>query len=94
MLRIRVRINFGQLDPDPDPHWEGGPKLPTKVKKLQVLKCQMFFLRDEDFCWGFLYGGLGISKLQFLIKKIFCFSSVNLVIKTLDLDPDPYSDPH
>ncbi len=35
----RIRIHFGQLDPDPDP---GGPKLPTKVKKIQVLKCQMF----------------------------------------------------
>jgi hypothetical protein len=41
-----------------------------------------------------LYGGLGISKLQFLIKKIKTF----LVIKTLDPDPDslempdPYPD--
>ncbi len=26
---------------------------------------------------GFLYGGLGISKLQFLIKKNFIFSAVN-----------------
>jgi hypothetical protein len=29
----RIRIHFGRLDPDP-----GGPKLPTKVKKIQVLK--------------------------------------------------------
>jgi hypothetical protein len=43
----RIRIRFGQLHPDP--HWEngsgdpGGPKLPIKVKKVQVLKCQMFY---------------------------------------------------
>jgi len=32
----------------------------------------MFFLRAEGFSCslGVLYGGLGISKLQFLIKKI------------------------
>jgi hypothetical protein len=38
-----------------------------------------------------LYGGLGIDKLQFLIKKLFnFFSAINflqfLVIKTLDPD--------
>ncbi len=43
-----------------------------------------------------LYGGLGISKLQLLIKIIsICFSAINffqfLVIKTLDPDPDRYS---
>jgi hypothetical protein len=45
---------------------------------------------------GILYWGLGISKLKFLIKKIFKkFPAVNflnfLVIKILDLelDPDP-----
>jgi hypothetical protein len=42
----------------------------------------MFCLRDEDFCsLNVFYGGLGISKLHFLI------------IKTLDLDPDPDLDP-
>jgi hypothetical protein len=38
-----MRIHFGQLDPDSDPD-PGGLKLPTKVKKIQVLKCQMFSL--------------------------------------------------
>ncbi len=43
-----------------------------------------------------LYGGLGINKLQFLIKKMSnFFPAVNcfkfLVMKTLDSDPDGYS---
>jgi hypothetical protein len=29
-----IRIHFGRMDPDPDP---GGQKLPSKVKKFQVL---------------------------------------------------------
>jgi hypothetical protein len=56
------------------------------------------FLRAEGFSCSFcvLYGGLGISKLQFFIKKnINFFSAVNffqfLVIKTLDLELDPES---
>ncbi len=47
--------------------------------------------------WSSFYGGLGISKLQFFIKKIQPFSVVIefrfLIIKTLDLDPDPEPDP-
>ncbi len=35
---IRIRFHFGRLDPDPD---SGGPKLPTEVKKIHVLKCQL-----------------------------------------------------
>jgi hypothetical protein len=43
---------------------------------------------------GVLYGGLGISKLQFLIKKIEVkFPAINffsiLGHQTLDPDPDP-----
>jgi hypothetical protein len=36
-ILIRIRIHFGLLDPDPNPHWEsgGGPNFPTKVKKIQ-----------------------------------------------------------
>jgi hypothetical protein len=57
----------------------------------------VFFLRAEGFSCGFcvLYGGLGITKLQFIKKICDFFSTVNffkiLVIKTLDseLDPDP-----
>jgi hypothetical protein len=54
------------------------------------------FVRAEDFFCSLKVrnGGLGISKLQFLIKKIqILFSAVKyfkfLVIKTLD--PDPHS---
>jgi hypothetical protein len=24
VFRIRIRIDFGRLNPDPDPHWESG----------------------------------------------------------------------
>jgi hypothetical protein len=46
-----------------------------------------------------LYGGLGIGKLQFLIKKkLLFFSAVIffqiLTIKALDPDPAPYPDPY
>jgi hypothetical protein len=57
----------------------------------------VFFLKDEDFYCSLdvLYGGLGIKKLHFSSNFI---SYVNffqfLVIKTLDLDPDSYPDPH
>jgi hypothetical protein len=73
-------------------------KRKKKVKKFHVLNCWMFCLRAESFSCslGVLYRGLGISKLEFLIKKItYNFSALNfflfLVIKTLDpeLDPDP-----
>ncbi len=60
-------------------------------------------LRDEDLSSSLdvLYGGLWISKLQFLIKKyIKKIPAVNLfqllVVKTLDLelDLDPHWDPN
>ncbi len=69
-IRIRIQI----ADPDPDP---GGQKWPTKIEKspeFHVFKygtgCSL--LRAEGFSCslGVLYGGLGIRKLQFLIKKI------------------------
>ncbi len=61
-------------------------------------------MRAEGFFYNLdiLYGGLGIGKLQFLIKKIFCCNFFQfLVMKALDpdwirigghpkmLDPDP-----
>jgi hypothetical protein len=66
-FRIGIRINLScwiqiaDLDP-------GGKKLPTKTEKSTG--CSL--LRAEGFycSLGVLYGGLGISKLQFLIKKI------------------------
>ncbi len=67
VLWIRISIHFGRLDPDP-----GGPKWPTKVKKLKFwcVRCSLF--RDENFSCSLdvLFGGLGINKLQFLIKII------------------------
>jgi hypothetical protein len=61
------------VDPDPDP---GGQKLPTKKKKLRkilFLSAGCSLLRAEGFSCSLdvLYGGLGISKLQFLTKNIF-----------------------
>ncbi len=57
-------------------------------------------MRAEGFSCSLdvLYGGLGISKLQFLIKKryktnfqLYIFLLQFLVIKTLDPYPDPDS---
>jgi hypothetical protein len=44
------------------------------------MHARCFLLRDEDVSFSFdvLYGDIGKSKLQFL------------VIKTVDLDPDPH----
>jgi hypothetical protein len=44
VFRIRIRIDFGRLEPDPDP---GGQKLPTKIEKNYVLKCWMFSLEGR-----------------------------------------------
>jgi hypothetical protein len=45
-----------------------------KFVKVHVLKCWMAVLRAEGVFYNLdiLYGGLGIGKLQFLIKKKFC----------------------
>jgi hypothetical protein len=53
-------------------------------------------LRAEGFScsWGVLYGGLGISKWQFFIKKIkIKFPAVNFfpILGHQTLDPDPGS---
>jgi hypothetical protein len=55
-------------------------------------------LRSEGFSCslGVLYGGLGISKLQFLIKKIeIKFPAINFfsILGHQTLDPDPGSGP-
>ncbi len=68
-IRIRIRIQIA----DPDP---GGQKWPTKIEKIPEFPCVLStgcsLLRAEGYSCslGILYGGLGISKLQFLIKKI------------------------
>ncbi len=63
-----------------------------KVKKLRLS-----FLTVEGFCCGLdvLYGGMGITKLHFFIKKnTKKYSAVNffpfLVVKTLDQNPDSH----
>ncbi len=93
-IRFRIRIQIA--DPDPDP---GGQKWPTKIEKspeFHVFKYWMFSFEG----WGFscslgdLYGGLGISKLQFLIKKIeIKFPAINFfsILGHQTLDPDPGS---
>jgi hypothetical protein len=93
-----IRIDLGRLVPDPDP---GGQKAPPKMtnisKKLRNFKfwCSGFsILKAEGFSCTLDVnsGDLGISKLQFLIKKYYFFSALNffqnLVIKPLNLDPD------
>ncbi len=64
-----------------------------KVKKFHVFKCWMFSLSAECFSCSLdvLYGGLGISKLQFMItkKNFSCKFFQFLVIKIPD--PDWYS---
>jgi hypothetical protein len=36
VFRIRIRIDFGRLDPEPDP---GGQKSPQKLKKIKKISC-------------------------------------------------------
>jgi hypothetical protein len=66
-----------------------------KLAKVHVLSVGWRLLRAEGFFCNLdiLYEGLGIGKLQFLIKKKFNFFSAViffqfLVIKALDPDPD------
>jgi hypothetical protein len=68
------------MDPDP-----GGQKLPTKIEKSPEFSCfsvlYVLSLRAEGFSCslGVLYGGLGRSNLQFLIKKIeIKFPAINI----------------
>jgi hypothetical protein len=68
---IRIRIRNLNVDPDP-----GEQKMSHKNRKksriAMFLSTGCSFLRPEGFSCslGVLYGGLGISKLQLLIKKI------------------------
>ncbi len=70
---IRIRIRTQTADPDPDP---GGKKLHQINRKKDRIfifwSAGCLLLRAEGFSCtlGVLYGGLGISKLQFLIKKM------------------------
>jgi hypothetical protein len=52
-------------------------------------------LKASPVAWTSPYGGLGISKSQFLIKQEHKISAVFFFFKTLDPypEPDPYADP-
>jgi hypothetical protein len=86
-IRIRIR------NPDPDLR---GQKWPRKIENFTVSSAGCSLLRAEGFSCSldFLYGGLGISKFQFLIKKrnkekFSClFSSYFWSSKPMDLYPD------
>ncbi len=93
MLRIRdvypgSRIRLFSI---PDPGSRGqkgtGSRIPDPQHCFEVL--------DVLFSLDVLYGGLGITKLQFLIKNISIFFSCKFflifVIKTLDPDLDWHS---
>ncbi len=79
---ICIRIHkFRVADPDTDPHTNcgsGSRRAKMAHKNIKKYRIFMFWsagcslLRAEGFSCslGVLYGGLGISKLQFLIKKI------------------------
>ncbi len=97
MFRIWIPIKSGQWirirNRDPDPE---GQKCPTKIEKRTEISCSevldaLFRRLNEGFLCSLdiLYGGLGISKLQFLFKyQIFSALIVFLflVIKILDSD--------
>jgi hypothetical protein len=67
-----------------------------KEKISSFLSAGCSLLRNEDYFCSLevLYGCLGISKLQSLIKNIIVFFSCKffqfLDIKNLDPDPDPH----
>ncbi len=65
-----------------------------KSRIFMFLSTGCSLLRDEGFSCsvGVLYGGLGIRKLQFLIKKIeIKFPAINFcsILGHHTLDPDP-----
>jgi hypothetical protein len=77
VIRICSKISVVDLDPD----WiriKDGAKRPRKtVNNFHLSKCWMFSLRTEGFLCSLdvLHKGLGISKLQVLIKKRYKKSS-------------------
>ncbi len=72
--RIRIRIHFGWLDPDP--HWQHGSgsrraKMTHKSEEnssFEVLHVLFPRMKNSPVPWtSFMDGGLGLNKLQFLI---------------------------
>jgi hypothetical protein len=69
VFRIRIRIDFGRLEPDPDP---GEQKLPTKIeKKLCFEVLDVLFRRQKasPVAWTWYEG---LEKAIF-IKNIFFY---------------------
>ncbi len=98
---IRIRIQIADPDPNPDSNCGSGSGR-AKVTHKNREKSRIFvflstgcpLLRAEGFSCslGVLYGSPGISKLQFLIRKIEIeFQAINFFHQTLDPDPDPES---
>jgi hypothetical protein len=82
-LSCWIRIQEGKND----------PQKYKKVHNFHVFKYWMFSFGAEGFSCslGILYGGLGISKLPFLIKKIeIKFPAINFSILGHQT-PDPES---
>jgi hypothetical protein len=80
-LRIRIRIQEGK---NYSQKWK-------EIQNFDVFKCWGSLLRAEGFSCSLrvLYGGLGISKLQFLIKKIeIKFPAIIAILGHQTLDPE------
>ncbi len=95
VLRVADPDSIGSVDPDPFPEFGSGfrgakmtHKSRKKLRNIMFWSARCSLWRAEGFFCNLdvLYGGLGIGKLQFLIKKNLFFSFVNffklLVIKT------------
>jgi hypothetical protein len=85
---MQIRIKISSVNINNKSNLEGIFRI------FMFLSTGCFLLRAEGFSCslGVLYGGLGISKLQFLIKKIeIKFLAVNFfsILGHQTLDPDP-----
>jgi hypothetical protein len=65
-----IRIHFGQLDPNPDPHWEyrsgsGSRRAKITHKSKENSSFGVTDVSDVSALSPLWRGGLGISKLQF-----------------------------
>jgi hypothetical protein len=86
------------VDPDLDSESGSNSRRAKMIHKIKIEKVKKFYvLRAEGFSCSLsvLYGGLGISELQFLIKKISNFllscTFFQLLFSLKMLDPDPDS---
>ncbi len=67
-----------------------------EILSFEVLDVVFWMLRAISYSLDILHGGLRINKLQLKKKKKFNyfsavhFASSNLIIKTLDPEPDPH----